>query len=99
MNGFKITEQGDIVDKIYKYRDNYHKKGMFLGWEQLHKHYSMTLGNCTDWTGYPMSGKTQVLMELLVTLLELEQTKSKPLKMVKRLSLLKELGLVATKIT
>lgn len=66
MNGFKITEQGDIVEKIYKYRDNYHKKGMFLGWEQLHKHYSMTLGNCTDWTGYPMSGKTQVLMELLV---------------------------------
>jgi hypothetical protein len=66
MNGFKITEQGDIVDKIYKHRDNYNKKGMFLGWEQLHKHYSMTLGNCTDWTGYPMSGKTQVLMELLV---------------------------------
>jgi hypothetical protein len=66
MNGFKITEQGDIVDKIYKHRDNYHKKGKYLGWEQLHKHYSMTLGNCTDWTGYPMSGKTQVLMELLV---------------------------------
>ena len=66
MNGFKITEQGDVVDKIYKHRDNYHKKGMFLGWEQLHNHYSMSLGNCTDWTGYPMSGKTQVLMELLV---------------------------------
>ena len=66
MNGFKITEQGDIVDKIYKYRDNYHKKGKYLGWEQFDKHYSMSLGNCTDWTGYPMSGKTQVLMELLV---------------------------------
>lgn len=66
MNGFKITEQGDIVDKIYKHRDNYNKKGKYLGWEQLHKHYSMSLGNCTDWTGYPMSGKTQVLMELLV---------------------------------
>lgn len=26
----------------------------------------MSLGNCTDWTGYPMSGKTQVLMELLI---------------------------------
>lgn len=66
MNGFKLVEQGDIIDKIYKYRDNYHKKGMYLGWEQLDKHYSMSLGNCTDWTGYPMSGKTQVLMELLV---------------------------------
>jgi hypothetical protein len=66
MNGFKITTQGDIVDKIYKHRDNYNKKGKYLGFEQLHKHYSMSLGNCTDWTGYPMSGKTQVLMELLV---------------------------------
>lgn len=32
----------------------------------MHEHYSMQLGNCTDWTGYPMSGKTQVLMELLL---------------------------------
>jgi len=26
----------------------------------------MSLGNCTDWTGFPMSGKTQVLMECLM---------------------------------
>ena len=26
----------------------------------------MQLGNCTDWTGFPMSGKTQVLMECLL---------------------------------
>jgi transcriptional regulator len=30
MNGFKITTQGDIVDKIYKHRDNYNKKGKYL---------------------------------------------------------------------
>ena len=66
INGYKITEPGDIVEKIYKYRDNYHTKGMYLGFKPMHEFYSMQLGNCTDWTGYPMSGKTQVLMELLV---------------------------------
>lgn len=66
IDGFKITEQGDVVNKLYKHRDNYHLKGKFLGFDELHKHYSMSLGNCTDWTGYPMSGKTQLLMECLV---------------------------------
>jgi hypothetical protein len=66
IEGFKITEQGDVCDKLYKHRDNYHLKGKYLGFELLHKHYSMSLGNCTDWTGYPQSGKTQFLMECLI---------------------------------
>ncbi len=63
IEGFKITEQGDVVSKLYKHRDNYHNKGKYLGFVELHKYYSMSLGNCTDWTGFPQSGKTQVLME------------------------------------
>lgn len=64
--GYKITEVKDVIDKLVVYRDTYNDKGVYLGFDKLHKHYSMSLGNCTDWTGYPMSGKTQVLMELLI---------------------------------
>ena len=65
-NGYEITKASDVITKLSHYRNNYHEKGMYLGWDKLHDHYSMQLGNVTDWTGYPMSGKTQVLMELLM---------------------------------
>ena len=66
LNGYKITEAGDVITDLFKYRDNYNQKGKYLGFKSLHEHYSMSLGNCTDWTGFPMSGKTQVLMECLM---------------------------------
>ena len=66
LKGFKITEAGDVLSKLSKYRDTYHDKGKYLGFENIHDLYSMSLGNCTDWSGFPMSGKTQVLMELLL---------------------------------
>lgn len=66
INGFKVTEPSDVLDKLKAYRDNYHEKGVYLGFEKVDEFYSMQLGGCTDWTGFPMSGKTQVLMELLM---------------------------------
>jgi hypothetical protein len=66
IEGFKITQPEDVLNQLKTYRDKYHDKGKYLGFEGLDKHYSMQLGNCTDWTGFPMSGKTQVLMEVLV---------------------------------
>ena len=66
MNGFKVTEPQDVLNSLFNYRDNYHEKGVYLGFEKIDEFYSMQLGNCTDWTGFPMSGKTQVLMELLL---------------------------------
>ena len=66
LNGFKITQGEDVIDKLFIYRDKYHERGKYLGFEKLHEHYSMMLGNCTDWTGFPMSGKTQFLMECLL---------------------------------
>ena len=66
VEGFKVTEPNDVINQLKTYRDKYHERGKYLGFESLDKHYSMQLGNCTDWTGFPMSGKTQVLMELLV---------------------------------
>jgi hypothetical protein len=64
--GYKITEPNDVLKQLKKHRDNYHDRGVYLGFEQIDKYYSMQLGGCTDWTGFPMSGKTQVLMELLM---------------------------------
>jgi hypothetical protein len=66
IEGFEITKASDVDLKLRKYRDNYNTKGQYLGFADIDKHYSMMLGTCTDWTGFPMSGKTQVLMELLM---------------------------------
>jgi len=66
VKGFKITKGSEILQELKTYRDTYHEKGKYLGWDKMHEHYSMQLGNVTDWTGYPMSGKTQVLMECLL---------------------------------
>lgn len=65
LKGFEITNES-IVDKLYAHKQQFHEKGIYVGWDIFHKHYTMQLGNCTDWTGYPMSGKTQVLMECLL---------------------------------
>ena len=66
VKGFKIVEQKDVINELIDYRVNYNEKGKYLGFNQLDEHYTMQLGNVTDWTGFPMSGKTQVLMELLL---------------------------------
>lgn len=66
MKGFKITEPNDVLKQLKEYRNTYHEKGVYLGFNKIDEFYSMQLGNCTDWTGFPMSGKTQVLMELLM---------------------------------
>ena len=66
MKGFKLTKFDEVRDSLIDYKYNYNKKGKYLGWKSIDEHYSMQLGNCTDWTGFPMSGKTQVLMEFLM---------------------------------
>jgi hypothetical protein len=66
IKGFKIVEQKDVINELIDYRVNYNEKGKYLGFNKLDEHYTMQLGNVTDWTGFPMSGKTQVLMELLL---------------------------------
>jgi hypothetical protein len=66
MKGYNITKGFDVLDKLKKHRDTYNDKGKYLGFQSIENHYSMMLGTCTDWTGQPTSGKTQVLMELLL---------------------------------
>ena len=64
--GFKITKAFEVTEALIEYRDTYNEKGKYLGFENLNDLYTMQLGTCTDWTGFPRSGKTQVLMELLL---------------------------------
>lgn len=66
IEGFKITKASEVSSLLTKYRDTYNSRGQYLGFPNIDEHYSMMLGTCTDWTGFPMSGKTQVLMELLL---------------------------------
>lgn len=66
MKGYGIIETGDVINGLYRYRQTYNEKGVYLGFDNVHEFYSMQLGGVTDWTGYPMSGKTQVLMEFLL---------------------------------
>lgn len=65
VKGFKIIDNS-ILDDLNNYRDTYHDKGKYLGFQNVDEYYTMQLGNVTDWSGYPMSGKTQVLMEMLL---------------------------------
>jgi hypothetical protein len=66
VKGFKIVEQKDVIKELLDYRVKYNERGKYLGFNNLNEHYTMQLGNCTDWSGFPGSGKTQVLMELLL---------------------------------
>jgi hypothetical protein len=64
--GFEIVTADSVVESLRVFRDTYNERGKYLGFPNIHKHYSMQLGTCTDWTGYPRSGKTQILMEMLL---------------------------------
>jgi len=66
MVGFEIIKESDVRGSLKQHRDNYHTRGKYLGWERLDEYYNMQLGTCTDWSGSPRSGKTQILMELLL---------------------------------
>ncbi len=47
MKGFKITKAHEVIDDLFRYRNNYHEKGKYLGFEGMDEYYSMSLGNCT----------------------------------------------------
>lgn len=66
IKGFKILEREDCQQDILKYREQGAVRGVFLGFPELHEHYTMSLPGCTDWTGFPMSGKSEILIELLL---------------------------------
>ena len=66
IKGFKISKGSDYFGKLVKHRDTYNDRGKYLGFKGIDEIYNMQLGTCTDWTGTPGSGKTQVLMEMIL---------------------------------
>jgi hypothetical protein len=64
--GFKILEFNDISAQIEKLHENGWDSGKYVGFDNVSKHYNMLPGSCTDWTGYPQSGKTELCLEFLL---------------------------------
>jgi len=65
MKGFKILEHSDIEKDLELYHRLGAKKGVYLGFKSMKDFYSMRESGVTDWTGYPSSGKTELLLECL----------------------------------
>lgn len=65
MKGYKIIEFNDIQKGLDKYHKHGANPGVYLGFESMRDYYSMREDSCTDWTGMPQSGKTELLLECL----------------------------------
>lgn len=65
IKGYKIIKFDDISDKLQEYHKFGAKAGVYLGFESMKNFYSMRQDSVTDWTGYPQSGKTELMLECL----------------------------------
>lgn len=65
ISGYKIIEFNDIEERLSDYHKYGAKAGVFVGFEAFRGKYSMKTDGVTDWTGYPQSGKTELLLEFL----------------------------------
>jgi hypothetical protein len=63
--GFEILTYEKALPEIEKYHSKGAEPGVYLGFECLNPYYTMKLGCSTEWTGFPQSGKSQLLMNLL----------------------------------
>lgn len=66
IKGFKIVNSSTIHNDVVRYAKQGALRGVYLGFPNVQEHYTMSLPGVTDWTGFPRSGKTQVLMEFLL---------------------------------
>lgn len=67
VKGFQLVNFDNTNDSLLSYREKGALRGCYLGFSQLFEHYTMSLPGCTDWTGFPGSGKSEKLLELLLT--------------------------------
>lgn len=65
MKGFKILEHDDIHEDIERVHTKGWDSGLHVGFDNIANHYNILQGSCTDWTGYPQSGKTELALEFL----------------------------------
>lgn len=66
IKGFELVKGSTISESLLSYREKGALRGVYLGFPILHEHYTMSLPGCTDWTGFPASGKSEFLLELLL---------------------------------
>lgn len=66
IKGFDIVSPGDMYDRMINYAQKGALKGVYCGFPNINKHYTMSLPGVTDWTGFPRSGKTEIVLEFLV---------------------------------
>lgn len=65
IKGYKILKFDDVADNLEQFHRLGAKQGKYLGFNSMKDFYSMRENSCTDWTGYPQSGKTELLLECL----------------------------------
>lgn len=63
--GYRILDYNEAMPALEKYHKNGGEPGVYVGYECLSPYYTMKLGSCTDWTGLPQSGKSQLMLQLL----------------------------------
>ncbi len=61
-----ILKLEDIKDKVFDYYCNGGGKTFYAGFNTLSNHYNIKEGGVTDWSGYPGSGKTELLLQILI---------------------------------
>lgn len=64
--GFKILESNDCRESLLEYREKGAIRGVYLGFAELHDLYTISLPGVTDITGFPASGKSELLLEFLL---------------------------------
>lgn len=64
--GFKCLNYDSTRDDLIEYRSQGALQGVYIGFPLLHSHFTMSLPGVNDWTGYPGSGKTEFLLEVLL---------------------------------
>lgn len=64
--GFGLLNYNNSRESLEQYRTKGALRGVYLGYPFLDENYTMSLPGVTDWTGYPGSGKTEFLLDLLI---------------------------------
>lgn len=61
-----VILESEIRDKLHDYYVTGGGQTFYVGYNNMAPFYSIKEGGVTDWTGYPGSGKTELLVEILI---------------------------------
>lgn len=70
INGFGISKGSELNERMVAYAKQGALRGEYLGFPVMHQNYTMSKTGVTDWTGFPRSGKTEVLLSFLMKMSE-----------------------------